>query len=188
MNWKKTFATAGCIAGLIALIVTIMSIGSWKTGIERDIETLRGYYAAGAFGELSKKQLDELAVYVLEKSCELVDSGYSKTIIFSKDSPADDNFIIFHANKGQNVDITITARSSKPDAKFRVVIDDRIWGPALRNFPFDMVGVSIAEGLRFDIPPGGCIHIVRFVPENISDSDLAVIKCLILVKKSKVES
>jgi hypothetical protein len=113
-----------------------------------------------------------------------VDSGYSRSIIFSKETTREKNFILFYALKNQEVELTILAQSDNQSASFSVTIDNQPWGKE-RKFPFVMVQGNITKYLRFDEAPGANLHTIRFIPKNLSENDRANIDCVILVENAK---
>lgn len=113
-----------------------------------------------------------------------VDSGYTKTIVFSERAPAEDNFLIFYARPEQQVEVTILASATVgSEAKFRVTLGGRAFGEP-RPFPFTLVQGTITEHLRFDAEPGANLHILRFQPVDFAEGDRAVIQCVVLVKNA----
>jgi hypothetical protein len=118
--------------------------------------------------------------YVFSQLTKRVDSGYSKTFIFAPGSHSD-NFLRFYAEEGQSVKMTIVAHAvSTEPLSFRVIIDGRPWGSP-RSIPFEIVHGTITKLLHFDIEPGGNLHTLSFVPDNLKQDSIVVIECLILV-------
>ena len=111
-----------------------------------------------------------------------MDSGYTKTIVFSQGAPADANFLRFYARKEQEVELTILATGTvDSQAKFKIILDGKTWREP-RGFPYTLVQGNITEHLRSDAAPGANLHTIRFVPLDLDESDRAVIDCVILVK------
>lgn len=125
-----------------------------------------------------------IAEQIARSSGQHVDSGYTKTIVFSPEASGDDNFLIFYARKEQEVELTILATATVgSQAQFRVVLDRRAWGEP-RPFPYTLVQGNITEHLRFDADPGANLHVMRFVPVNLKENERAVIECVVLVKNA----
>jgi hypothetical protein len=119
--------------------------------------------------------------YVFKQMTKRVDSGYSKTFIFAPGSHCDDNTLRFYAEEGQSVKMTIDAHAVSPETlSFRVDIDGKPW-ESPRTIPFNIVHGTITKYLRFDVEPGGDLHTLRFVPDNLKNNSIVIIQCLILV-------
>jgi hypothetical protein len=120
-------------------------------------------------------------------SASRIDSGYSRTFVFSNDSLLKDNFILFYAGEDQDVMATIKAQSRDPDAKLQVVLDQRLWqDQALGSF--SVHEAKLTDRLRFDVPPGRNMHMLRFVPQDLDDGEVAVVDALVLVHDNKEDS
>jgi hypothetical protein len=118
--------------------------------------------------------------YVLSEISKQVDSGYSATFIFSQNSRPNAQ-LQFFAEKGQTVKVTISgnALGSQPTV-FKVLIDNVPW-EGDRNFPFNLVHGDITDKLRWDIPPGGNVHALRFLPGKLENDSVVVLDCLVVV-------
>ena len=60
---------------------------------------------------------------IARSSGEHVDSGYTKTIVFSQEAAVDSNFLIFYARKEQEVELTILATATDSQAKFKKLLE-----------------------------------------------------------------
>jgi hypothetical protein len=89
--------------------------------------------------------------------------------------------LIFYARRDQKVEATILSEGIGSDAKMRMILDGKTWGEPLA-LPLTLFNVDITEKLRYDIPPGGNLHTLRFIPETSNDEFSAVIDSVILVK------
>ena len=133
---------------------------------------------------LTEEHKRAISEQIARSLSEHVDSGYTKTIVFSERAPADDNFLIFYARPEQEVEVTILATATVgTEAKFRVTLSGRAWGEP-RAFPYTMVQGTITEHLRFDAEPGANLHVLRFQPIDFLESDRAVIQCVVLVRNA----
>jgi hypothetical protein len=116
-----------------------------------------------------------------------IDSGYSRTFVFSNDSLLKDNFILFYAGDDQDVLATIKAQSRDPDAKLQVLLDQRLWQDQALD-SFSVHEAKLTDRLRFDVPPGRNMHMLRFVPQDLDDGEVAVVDALVLVHDNKEDS
>lgn len=133
-------------------------------------------------GLITDEHKGAIADQIARSISEHIDSGYTKTIIFSDEVPPDQNFLIFYARKGQEVELTLLANAiAGPDARFRMTLDNQSWGEP-RSFPFNIVQGNITEHLRFDAAPGANLHMIRFTAEGFQDGDRAIINCVVLVR------
>ena len=102
---------------------------------------------------------------VLNRLVNFVDSGYSRAIIFSEDSPKYNNSILFQARKDQNVTLTIKSGSNVNDAKFMTLIDRILWENGtdrFRSFGFSSYDIEINNFLRFDGPVSGNTRLTMY--------------------------
>jgi len=132
---------------------------------------------------INDEEKTKIAENIIKSIGDRVDSGYTKTIIFSEESRPNENFMIFYARSDQKVEATILAKAFGSDAKLRVILDGKTWGEPL-ELPLTLFNVDITKKLRHDIPPGGNIHMLRFLPEPPKDEFNAVIDSVILVKNA----
>lgn len=122
-----------------------------------------------------------------DSTASRIDSGYSRTFVFSNDSLLKDNFILFYAGEDQDVMATIKAQSRDPDAKLQVVLDQRLWQDQALD-SFSVHEAKLTDRLRFDVPPGRNMHMLRFVPQDLDDGEVAVVDALVLVHDNKEDS
>ena len=130
---------------------------------------------------LTEENKTDITAEISRSLGEHVDSGYTKTIIFSQEAAADSNFLIFYARKEQEVELTILATATGSQAKFRLILDGSTWDEP-QEFPYYQVAANITEHLRFDREPGGNLHRMRFQPVDLNESDRAVIELVVLVR------
>jgi hypothetical protein len=141
---------------------------------------------ASAEVKISEDDRTRITSDVTKRLCDYIDSGYSKTFVFSPDSPPDDNFIIFYARAEQEVEINIIANSTNANSNFRILIDNKEWGD-LRNFPYNLMQGKITSLLRYDTAPGGNLHVIKFIPEGLSQEEYAIIDAVVIVKNSELK-
>lgn len=141
------------------------------------------------FGRMGKfsytpKILDELfgfSQYVLKETARKVDSGYCGNISFTPSEKPKNSEVLFYAQSGQIVRITIkaTARGSSITC-INISIDGVPWCQET-ELPYQIVQGTISDKLRFDREPGGDIHVVRFAPSLMAlDAEISI-DCLVLV-------
>jgi len=140
-----------------------------------------GFLGRNSFAPKILDQIFGLSAYVLTEITERVDSGYSRTFIFTPNSMDKNCDLLFFAEKGQPVKVTIngTSRGSKLST-FKVFVDNAPWEHA-RELPFNIVHADITDKLKYDQPPGANIHILRFIPAQLEEDALIVLECLVLV-------
>lgn len=164
---KKTTALISTI-----VVACIMAVG-----------TIIGVIGRHSFTPKIIDQAFGISPYVLSEISKHVDSGYSATFIFSQDSKPNAQ-LQFFAEKGQTVKVTISGNASGSQRRvFKVLIDNVPW-EGDRDLPFNLVHGDITDKLRWDIPPGGNVHALRFLPgrlENDSKDSVAVFDCLVVV-------
>lgn len=191
---KGIWFVIGAFLGGLALFIGAGL--TWKENLLRPI--VESIYPASYISDKVKAQLLEdqefrelliteehklaIAAQITRITSEHVDSGYTRNIVFSQSASGDDSVLTFYARKEQEVELTIIARAPNgSQTKFRIVVDRRAWGEP-RKFPYTMVQGNITEHLRFDAEPGGNLHTMRFVPIDFTESDRAVIECVVLVR------
>jgi hypothetical protein len=140
-----------------------------------------GFIGRNSFAPKIVDEIFGLSTYVLAEITKRVDSGYSGTFIFAPKSPDKNAQLLFFAEKGQSVKVTINGNSlGSKRSKFRVFIDNTPWGDS-RELPFNLVHGDVTDKLKFDVEPGGNIHVLRFVPNPLEEDALILIECLVLV-------
>lgn len=140
-----------------------------------------GFIGRNSFAPRFVDEVFGLSTYVLTEITKRVDSGYSGTFIFAPNLTDKNTHLLFFAEKGQPVKVTIkgSSRGSKP-SKFKVYIDYLPWGDA-RESDFNIVHADITDKLKYDIEPGGNIHVLKFIPDQLEEDTLIVLECLVLV-------
>lgn len=140
-----------------------------------------GYFGRNSFAPKIVDGIFGLSTYVLAEITKRVDSGYSRTFIIAPNS-MDKNFdLLFFAEKGQPVKVTINGTSRGSElSTFKVFVDNAPWEDT-RELPFNMVHGDITDKLKYDQPPGGNIHVLRFIPGQLEEDALIVLECLVLV-------
>lgn len=139
-----------------------------------------GFIGRNSFAPKMVDEVFGISKYVLEEITKRVDSGYSGTFVFAPNLPNQNAQLLFYAEKGQTVKVTIKGNSlgSNP-SKLKVFIDNAPWGD-FRELPFHLVHGDITDKLRFD-DPGANIHVLRLVPNQLGEDALIVLDCLVLV-------
>lgn len=141
---------------------------------------LIGFWGRNSFAPKIVDHVFGLSDYVLKEISERIDSGYSDTFIFEPDSKNKGGQILFFAEKGQTVKVTLQGNSLGPKpSKFRMFIDNTPWG-ASRELPIKIVHGDITDKLKFD-EPGASIHVLKIVPEPLEKDSLMLIDSLVLV-------
>jgi len=193
MEHKKNFSR------VLQIIVSIISIISvlflvWNKYAEinnklimlsEKVNLLSDHLSKNILDRLSYTDTRRLVTMLFRETGNFVDSGYSKSIVFSPVTSADNNFLIFHAKPGQEVDLTISAHASNSTTSLLILVDNYPW-KKVPSLPFTTVRTTITKFLQYDLPPGGNIHIVKFIPENLSDDDLVVIEVIVIVKNVSI--
>lgn len=137
---------------------------------------------------LTPKILDHilgLSPYVLKEVLvninRQVDSGYSGTFVFTPNSTNNSAQLLFYAERGQTVRVTINANSigSKPST-IRILVDKVPWGD-VRELPINFVHSDITDKLKFD-EPGADLHLLQVIPEKLGKDAVISLDCLVLVK------
>ncbi len=120
-----------------------------------------------------------LSAFIMGEIVKNVDSGYSKSFILLGSDPTTDTDLLFYSQRGQVVRIVIEAVARGPQSpKIQVLIDNSLW--LEKDLPFNVHLADISEHIRPDAE-GGDIHVVRVVPIGLTQGNVAVLKCLVLV-------
>lgn len=160
--------------------ITITLIATIVVACFSVIVALIGFIGRNSFAPKIIDEIFGLSPYVLTELTKRVDSGYSGTFIFAPNS-REKNTQLFFAEKGQTVKLTINSNSiGSKKSKFKAYIDGELWG-GIRELPFNLVHGDVTDELKFDREPGGNIHALRFVPDQLEEDALVIIECLVLV-------
>lgn len=138
------------------------------------------------FGEklFSGDAKQSLANQLVRMAARDVDSGYSKHISFTAAGGDEANFLIFYALKSQEVEVTVIgSATANSRATFRAVLDGKAWLED-KSFPYTLPGAIVTDRLTYDSEPGGNLHTLKFVTDNLDDSERAVIDFVVLVKNN----
>lgn len=161
-------ASVATIAGIVFTVLTILF-------------GFLGWLGKSSFTPWLVDRVFGVSKYVLEEVTKRIDSGYADTFIFSLSAAETKSQLLFYAEKGQRVKLTINANSTgQRPTMFRVYIDGSPWESA-RQAPFHIVHGDITDKLRFDTEPGGDIHSLKFIPVDLKADAWIVIDALVLV-------
>lgn len=115
-----------------------------------------------------------------------IDSGYAHSIVLKADDTRDfPNLLMFHARDDQDVFLTVLATSKSHGTSLRIAVDNVDLWPDAQPLPVMAHDLRITDKLRFDVPPAGNVHTVRFTPEALAGQVL--IEAIVLVHDGKVE-
>jgi hypothetical protein len=142
---------------------------------------LIGYLGRNSFAPKIIDEMFGISKYVLKEIDKKVDSGYTGTFIFTPDAVNKTQQLVFYAEEGQKVKVTIKAHATGPQAnKLRVLIDKVPWAED-RVLPIEIIHGDITKLLKFD-DPGANLHFLKPSPvEELQKDTIMVIECLVLV-------
>lgn len=126
--------------------------------------------------------------YVAKQVRRGEEAGYSASFVFRRGEAERPALVMFHAFRGDSVVATINGeyRGSplSPPGSFRVLIDNIPWHDVWVAPDSSIVHGQITDKLRFDIHPGGEIHLLRVVPVNLDSDGVLIVECLVLVRET----
>ena len=149
---------------------------------------LIGIAGRSSFTPLIFDQLFGITSHVEKQISIKIDSGYSATFIFEPRRNLEseggtiirkvNNTLLFHAQLGQRVTVTLRFYNPYPDEDFlRITVDQTSWG--LKE---DFVKLDITQKLQSEL--GADLHVVRIVPLMKDSENPTVVDVLILVHKT----
>jgi hypothetical protein len=132
---------------------------------------------------VTEKRMAELAAQLKDLASHYVDSGYSKTFLFSKTDTGEDNVLMFYAQKNQrtSVELSASATSKKSgDTKLRIFVDDtQLTTDQL--LPYSIANADVTDKLQFNRQPDGNLHIIKFQPIDLPPETRVSINCVVIV-------
>jgi hypothetical protein len=163
---------------------TIAQIATIVVACYVALAALIGLIGRNSFTPIIIDEMFGISEHVKKEIMLRVDSGYSRTFVFSPGVADDRNQLIFYAEDGQPVKVSINGYSrGDSDTGFRILVDNSPW-EGVRELPFNsfhMANINITNKLKFDQPPQGNLHALKFVPERLEEDSLIVLECLVLV-------
>jgi hypothetical protein len=155
----------------------IASIASIVTICIASAFALLGFLGKSSFTPLIIDKVFGITDHVTNEIVKKIDSGYSNTFILSPKDARQDATILFYAQHGQMVRATINSAGRGAPTKFQYFVDNMPWNPGASS----ATHADITNILRFDMAPGGDIHVLKIIPSFSSNDSFAVVDCLVLV-------